>query len=94
MSAQLLLSTGNFEPAITCYQTLLGRKPVTALEDYAVFSFEGFRLELESASRVRDWFEALAQGASGANSSSDAVTDRLEREWSAREQRRYPRGFS
>jgi len=45
-------------------------------------------------SRVRDWFEALAHGASGAYASSDAVTDGLEREWSEREQRRYPRGFS
>ncbi|MGP6192150.1 MAG: VOC family protein [Vulcanimicrobiaceae bacterium] len=176
MNAQLHLSTSNFEPALDFYQTLLGRKPVMALEDYARFSFEGFRLELqrradpisvnpmdaqygialssseavlkvaqrlESAglvselrtaedcchsvqtkvwtrdpdgrrwkaftildpgtdsdqrprlgSRVRDWFEALAQGASSANSSSDVVTDSLEREWLKREQARYPRGFS
>ena len=176
MSAQLHLSTSNFEPALAFYQTLLGREPITALEDYALFSFEGFRLELDRraepifvnpldaqygitvpsskavlklaqrleraglvselrtaedcchsvqtkvwtrdpdgrrwkaftildpgtrsgqrprlSSRVRDWFEALAHGASSASSSNDVLTDGLEREWSERERRRYPRGFS
>lgn len=175
MNTQLHLSTSNFESALAFYQTLLGREPITAVEDYALFSFEGFRLELERradpisvvpsdaqygitvpsseavlklaqrlesaglvselrtaedcchsvqtkvwtrdpdgrrwkaftilhpgtesgqrpriGSRLRGWFEGLAQGACGTNSSSDVVTDGLERHWFEREQRRYPRGF-
>ena len=47
MSAKLRLSTNNFEPTLAFYQALLGREPITALADCALFSFEGLRLELE-----------------------------------------------